>query len=227
MITITTLLAKKRCFSYPAILSRLKIEKDNHCSFKHLGYTMFLSYLFLFLSITGKAQTTIYSTIFGVANVTTSPLQTGWTTSGTAADAQLSTASASSTYSTPIVFSAGANLADLGTTVSTAQVDVSGVINTTGFTGIKVLWGARASSASYTGALTFTWSSDGTNYNAISYTDITRNGSWALVNSGTFISLPVGAEGQSNLRFRIAINRTSAGGNYRIDDLQCRNKHQA
>lgn len=179
----------------------------------------------LFLLLTFKVavgQSVIYSTNFGTVNVTTSPLQTGWTKSGTAANAQLNTSSASSTYTTPVAFSAGANLADLGTTVSTAQVDVAGVISTVGFTSIQVLWGARGSSATYTGIWSFSWSSDGITYNPISYTDVTRNGTWALVNGGVFINLPAGAAGQSNLRFRIGINRTSTGGNYRIDDFTVR-----
>lgn len=176
----------------------------------------------LFLLLTFKVaigQSVIYNSNFGTVNVTTSPLQAGWTTSGTAANAQLSTGSVSSTYTTPVAFSAGANLADLGTTISTAQVDVAGVISTVGFSSIQVLWGARASSATYTGIWSFSWSSDGITYNPIAYTDITRNGTWALVNGGVFINLPAGAAGQSNLRFRIGINRTSTGGNYRIDDF--------
>ena len=95
------------------------------------GVKLLVAFVILLLvSNISFGQTTIYSTNFGTTNVTTSPLQTGWTTSGTAANAQLNTASVSSTYTTPISFSAGSNLADLGTTLSTAQIDISGVINT-------------------------------------------------------------------------------------------------
>ena len=168
-------------------------------------------------------QTVIYSTNFGSANVTTTNLQTGWVGSGAnVANLQLSTASTSgSNYSTPIASSSGANLFDnAGTGVSVATV--SGVVNTTGYSNVQVVWGARASSASYTGVVAFQFSVDnGANWTSVSYTDVTRNGNWAVVNGGNWISIP-NAGDVSDLRFRFTFTRANASGNYRIDDFTVR-----
>jgi hypothetical protein len=168
-------------------------------------------------------QTVVYSTNFGSANVTSASLQTGWVASGAnVANLQLSTSSNSgSNYSTPIASSAGANLNDNGGTgVSVATI--SGVVNTTGYSNIQVIWGARASSASYTGVVAFQFSVDnGANWTSASYTDVTRNGNWAVVNGGNWISIP-NAGDVSDLRFRFTYTRTTSGGNYRIDDFTVR-----
>ncbi len=80
--------------------------------------------------------------------------------------------------------------------------------------------GGRAT-ASFNGTISFQWSSDGTNYNTVAFTNVGNTAAWALVNSGVRIVLPAGAEGQANLRFRF--NGTPPGvsvaGNYRIDDF--------
>jgi hypothetical protein len=79
------------------------------------------------------------------------------------------------------------------------------------------LWGARGT-ATFTGLVPFEWSSDGTNWNSVSYTQVSYNATWSLVNSGTRISLPSGAAGVSNLRFRFTATSTNSG-NFRIDDF--------
>lgn len=95
---------------------------------------------------------------------------------------------------------------------------VSGVISTVGYNSIQLIYAARKTSA-YTGAITFEWSSDGTTWNTIAYTDVSNNATWAVVNGGSYISLPAGAAGQSNLRFRWTFVRSNNSGNYRIDDF--------
>ncbi|MES2780573.1 MAG: hypothetical protein V4651_11805, partial [Bacteroidota bacterium] len=169
--------------------------------------------------------TVLYSTGFGTTASTATTLQTGWVKSGTqSVNMELSTSSVSSGYSTPIAASGGANLNDgaTGTSSGTAIVTLSGLVNTVGYTNIQFLYAARASSASYTGVITLEWSGDGTTWNTVSYTDISRNGSWALINGGSWLNLPTGAENQGDLRFRLTYVRSNTGGNYRIDDFTVR-----
>jgi len=64
---------------------------------------------------------------------------------------------------------------------------------------------------------TFQWSSDGSNWNTVSFTDVANNSTWALVNGGSQISLPSGAAGISNLQFKWTSN--SSAGTYRMDDF--------
>ena len=67
-----------------------------------------------------------------------------------------------------------------------------------------------------TGAVPFQWSTDGTTWNNVTYTQVTYNASWALVNGETRITLPSGAAGVTNLRFRWT-GTASNNGNFRID----------
>ncbi len=187
---------------------------------KKLSFFITLSFL---TTVSVWTQTVIYSTNFGAAAVSGNVnLQSGWVGSGAnVANLQLSTSSVSGTYSTPITASAGANLNDNGGT-GAALVTVSGLVNTTGYSNIQVIWGARASSASYTGVVTFQYSIDnGANWVSASFTDITRNGSWAVINGGSWINIP-NAGDISDLRFRFTFTRTTTSGNYRIDDFTVR-----
>ncbi|RYE22202.1 MAG: hypothetical protein EOP51_13830, partial [Sphingobacteriales bacterium] len=166
-------------------------------------------------------QMTIYSTNFGTTTTTVNTLA-GWTTSGAqAANLTLSTTSASSTYTTPISFSAGANLADgsISSTAGTAVANLAGQVNTTGYTSIELAFGYRASSSSYTASVSLEWSTNGTLWNTVTLPTLVRNGNWGATN---FISLPTGAENQSNLRFRFTLVRTNTSGNFRIDDFTVR-----
>ena len=169
-------------------------------------YSIVLVGLFLLTSgttkIYGQTDKVIYSTNFGSASGAVSTIS-GWTASGAqSANVSLSAGSTSSGYSSPIVASGSANLADAGTVIGTSIATLSGQVNTVGLTDIKVIYGARRTST-YTGAVTLEWSNDGSTWNPISYTDVANNGNWALINSGTPLSLalPTGAEGQANLRF--------------------------
>jgi len=169
--------------------------------------------LMLLTSSLSFGQTTLLNETFGTTNAT---LPTGWTSSNTTNGWNGSTASVSSTYTG---FSAGANVlfAATGTNGTTNTLIYNNSLSTVGYTSITVLWGARGT-ATFTGAIPFEWSSDGTTWNAVTYTQVTYNAAWALVNGGTRISLPAGAAGVANLRFRWTGTSTN-NGNFRIDDF--------
>jgi hypothetical protein len=183
-------------------------------------------FLMLFLGVNGvMGQTTIYSTNFGTTNNAAVSTITGWTTSGAqSANLNLSTASASSTYSTPISPSGSANLADgvSSNVAGTAITTLAGQVNTTGYSSIELAFGYRASSSSYTATVTLDWSSDGSTWNNISLGTLTRDGVWRAINGSSWLPLPVGAENQSNLRFRFTFVRANTSGNFRIDDFTVR-----
>jgi len=67
--------------------------------------------------------------------------------------------------------------------------------------------------------LTFEWSPNNSNWYAMAFTDVASNSTWAWVNGGTRISLPVGAAGITNLSFRWTFDTDGSGGAYRIDDF--------
>ena len=183
-----------------------------------VGGAVFLA-LVVFTVGQAQAQTTIYSQNFG----TGSALPTGWTAGGAnSANVVVANSSSSSGYSTPITASGGSNLEDAGGT-GTSTAIVAGQISTVGYNSIQVIFGARISSATYTGTVTFDWSSDGTTWNSISYTQVSgTDGNWHVANGGSYLSLPAGAAGQSDLRFRFTFTRTATGGNYRVDDFTVR-----
>lgn len=166
-----------------------------------------------------KAQTILYNQNFGSG--TTFPA--GWTASGTqSTNLTVNTSSSSSGYTLPTGTNASgnSNVTDgyPNSTIGTSILTVAGVISTSGQSGIKVTYGARKTNA-YTGSIAFEWSPDGTTWNTITYTDVTNNASWKVVNGGAAITLPAGADNQANLRFRWTFVRTNTSGNYRIDDF--------
>jgi hypothetical protein len=91
--------------------------------------------------------------------------------------------------------------------------------SSTGFSNITLSFGMRKSSASYNSNATYTleWSTNGTSYTPIVYTEAAA-GSWGLV-SGAGLTLPSGANNQPNLYFRWSFNRTGTGSNFKIDDV--------
>jgi hypothetical protein len=205
-----------------SFLSNLQLKRMKN--FRQTFTLLALILMSLGFSVTVFAQTkTLYYTNFGTSNVTSSPLQTGWVKSGDRpVHLSLSTASVSAIYTTPINWSAGANLEDdIDSEVGTAIVTLSGQVNTVGFEGIEVIYGARGTST-YSGSVVFEWSSDGSIWNNIVYSDVTRNSVWAVINGGTWLTLPSGAEGHANLQFRFTFNRPNGNGNYRIDDFTVR-----
>jgi hypothetical protein len=170
-----------------------------------------------------KAQTIIYTQNFG----TTSPnvIPTGWvrTGTGTATNLQFNSTTPSSTYTVPVTASGGVNMVDNAGAVGATQIVTTSAIDVTGFGTVQLLWGARRSSSAYGATPAVQWSSDGTNWNNISYTDIpAAGGSWLAVNSGNWITLGSGADNISTLQLRFTFTRTGTGGNYRIDDITVR-----
>ena len=103
---------------------------------------------------------------------------------------------------------------------STVNLTLSGQINTTGKTGIRVGFGRRAST-SWDGIMPFQWSSDGSIWEDIDAN--TADGASDIWDT-KFYDLPTGAENQSNLRFRFQFATTenincTAPPNFRIDDF--------
>lgn len=175
------------------------------------------------LLIDGTAQTTIYTTDFGtVANVNPS----SWSFTG--AGMNISTNNASSGYTGA---SGGACLGEGNSTTFTntsASQQTSSplgtseailALSTTGYSNVALSFGMRKSSAGYNTNATYSlaWSSDGTTYNNITYTEATA-GTWDLV-SGAGLLLPTGAANQTNLYLKWTFVRTGASSNFKIDDV--------
>ncbi|MGD0712458.1 MAG: hypothetical protein ABR968_14880 [Bacteroidales bacterium] len=153
------------------------------------------------------AQTTLYSTDFGTSNA----FPTGWTASG---GTTLWTDNSTSP-STGYTGASGGDNADNGTN-GTATLVYNNSLSTAGYSGITVTWGGRMTT---TGASpTFQWSIDGTNWNTVSFTDVSNNSTWGLVT----VTLPSGTSGVSNLEFKWTSN--SNAGTYRMDDFKQSNK---
>jgi len=182
----------------------------------------------LFLTVSGfnsaaHAQTVIYSTDFGtVANVN----PPGWTFTG--AGMNISTNNSSSGYTGA---SGGACLGEgnsttftntAGNAQATSPLGTSEAIllvNTSSYSNVTLSFGMRKSSSGYNSNATYTleWSSDGTTYNAITYTEATA-GSWGLA-SGAGLNLPGGAGNQSTLYIKWTFVRTGTASNFKIDDV--------
>jgi len=161
--------------------------------------------LFLFLTVSAIAQSTIYSTDFGTTSGT---FLSGWTASGGSTQHSASQTSASSGYSG----ASGSNNASNGTN-GTATLVYNNSLSTVGYTNITVQWGGRMTS---TGASpVFYWSSNGTTWNSVSFIDVSNNSTWALISA---ITLPSGAEGVSNLQFKWVSG--SNANTYRMDDFK-------
>lgn len=160
-----------------------------------------------------KAQTTLYSENFGT---TTSVFPTGWTSSNATNGFSAVTTAASTGY-TGASGSINARFINTGTNGISHTLTYSNNLSTVGYNNITVIWGARAT-ATFSQPVVFEWSNNGTIWNAVSYTQVAQNATWALVNGGVRIVLPVGAEGVTNLRFRFSITSNN-NGNYQIDDF--------
>ncbi|MDQ0592863.1 hypothetical protein QFZ37_001232 [Chryseobacterium ginsenosidimutans] len=158
------------------------------------------------------AQTTLLSENFG----TTTSLPTGWTSTNISAGWNASTASVSSGY---VGVSGGSNAVFSGTGTNGVTHTLSySNLSTLGYNTITIIWGGRGTSA-FAQNVDFQWSIDGTNWNNVTYTYSKNSGSWALVNGGVAIQLPVQAENTSTLSLRWS-SVTSNLGNYRIDDVK-------
>lgn len=176
--------------------------------------------LWMLFLLAGSAcsQAVLYATDFGNTGTTGGTLLTGWTAGGAVPNnLLLSASSVSSSYSTPVSASGGANLADDGNTNGISTAVLSGMVNTSGYSSIRILFGVRATST-YTNSVPLEWSKDGITWNTIVYTAPPLDGNWYLANN-TWIDLPSGAENQPDLMFRFTFNRTNGTSKFRIDDF--------
>jgi len=164
--------------------------------------------ILLQFSHSGYSQVTqIYSTNFG----TTGLLPTGWTVAGTN-PWTISNVSASPTPT----FSGSFNVVS-GLSSNARTITYSDNLSTVGYTDITVIWAARRT---YWKNVTFYWSPNGgTNWYNLAITDVASNSTWDWVNGGTRISLPVGAEGVTDLSFYWSYDSDGVGGRYRMDDF--------
>jgi hypothetical protein len=178
----------------------------------HMKTTLFFFLLTVGMISRGWGQITIYAENFG----TGTNFPAGWTATTGTNTWSPSTGSPSSGYAGA---SAGTNIvATNGSTLNTYYLTFSNNLSTVGFTGITVLWGARRTST-FSNAVTFEWSSDGSSWNSVAYTQVPSNSTWALVNAGIPLSLPAGAEGIPNLRLRWGYTQITGSGTCRIDDV--------
>lgn len=144
-------------------------------------------------------------------------MPTGWTATGSFPPT-LNNSSASSGYTGA---SGNYNVLYIDNGVGTKTLTYNNNFSTVGYTNITVLWGARRNTAGAP-SLDLYWSTDGSTWNGpVSHTQVATDAVWALVNSGTQITLPAGAEGISNLRLRFqsVISSSTNGISYRLDDV--------
>jgi hypothetical protein len=170
-----------------------------------------------------KSQTVLYSTDFGtVANVN----PTGWTFSGVGMNISTNTGSSGYTGASGGSYLGEGNSVTFTNTSGSSQAssplgysEAVLLTSSTGFSNITLSFGMRKSSASYNSNATYTleWSTNGTSYTPIVYTEAAA-GSWGLA-SGAGLTLPSGANNQPNLYFRWSFNRTGTGSNFKIDDV--------
>jgi hypothetical protein len=166
--------------------------------------SIFVIILCLWSSVQG--QTNIYTQNFG----TGTSFPTGWSAAGT------NTWTINSTNPSPTpTFSGGSNLSS-GSSNNARTVTFSNNLSTVGYSNITILWGARRS---HTQTVTCEWSPDGSSWNTLTFTEVANNSTWAWINGGTRISLPIGASGVSNLSFRWTYDSDGTAGRYRIDDF--------
>lgn len=173
-----------------------------HPKFKNLCPALLLVVLG-FSGLTGWGQTTLYSQNFGTGAAT----PTGWTIGNW-------TISTNTSSTTP-TFSGGSNAACSGNNIP-RSITFSNNLSTVDYTNITILWAARRA---YDNSVTCEWSVDGSNWNTLTFDDVTYNSTWAWVNGGTRIELPAAAENAANLWIRWTYDSDKNTGSYRIDDF--------
>jgi len=190
---------------------------------KHLLKNKWIITFCICLLLKVQAQTVIYTTDFGtVPNVN----PTGWTFTGL--NMNISNNTASSGYSGAsgnAYLGEGNSVAFINTSGTSEPSSQSGTsvatlsLSTSGYPLISLSFGMRKSSSGYNSNATYTleWSSDGSTYNTISYTEATAGG-WGLA-SGSALTLPAGAGNQAALYVRWTFVRTGTSSNFKIDDV--------
>ncbi len=159
------------------------------------------------------SQTSLLTQSFG----TTGTMPTGWTASGSFPPT-LNNSLASSGYSGA---SGNYNVLFIDNGSGTKTLTYSNNFSTVGYINITVLWGGRRNTAG-SPTLDVYWSTDGSVWNGpVSHTQPATDAIWTLVNNGTRITLPGGAEGVSNLRLRFqsALSSATSSISYRLDDI--------
>ncbi|MFY7970973.1 MAG: MopE-related protein [Flavobacteriales bacterium] len=188
-----------------------------------LGILAFFVASFLTMSL--SAQTVLYTQNFGTTG-TTGSLPSGWTRTGTntAANLVFSNTAASSGYTTPITASGVINMTDNAGAIGSTHIVTTSDIDVTGYGTVQLIWAARRSSATYATTPLVQWSSDGTTWNNVSYTDVSTSANfvWTVINGGSWITLGAGADNIATLKLRFTFTRSATGGNYRVDDITVR-----
>lgn len=199
------------------------MQQQNYSLIKTYNTGLLIILLALVFASSVKAQTTIYSTDFGtLPNVN----PTNWTFSGLAIN--ISTNSPSSGYSGAsgnAYLGEGNSVTFTNTSGATQTVSPLGLseailqTSTATFSNVALSFGMRKSSASYNSNATYTlsWSTDGSSYTPIVYTEAAA-GSWGLA-SGAGLTLPAAAANQPSLYIKWAFDRTGTGSNFKIDDV--------
>lgn len=174
---------------------------------KHILILFWILSFLLVNNSTGLGQTILYSQNFG----TGTNFPTGWSASPNGSWT-INNAVNSSGYTG----ASGGSNARIEGTAGYSYLIFNNNLSTIGYQNITVLWGGRRFTNDYI-PLIFQWSSDGTNWNTVSFTDNAADANWYLVNNGIQITLPSAAGGVSNLRFRWYENNPDTG--YRLDDF--------
>ena len=165
-------------------------------------------FLFFLALLVNKSisQITLYSENFGTGPT----LPTGWVSSAGWA-ANNTTAPLSTGYT-------GASGGTQVMTTATGNLTYNNNLSTMGYSNITIIFGANRAAA-LTTSPALQWSSNGTTWNTITYTDVINNTTWALVNGGTAIVLPAGAAGIANLQIRWSRSGMATGA-YKLDDIK-------
>src|ERR1700752_2018141 len=146
------------------------------------------------ISILNAQTTVLYNENF---DADSTALPTGWTS--TTGGWSVKKTNPSSGYTGA---SGNVNAVIDNTASSTGMYDlISKSVSSTGYNGINVSWGARLTTHFLdSGSVIqgFYWSSNGTTWNQLSYTENSNNSTWSLDNGSAVIALPAGANNQAS-----------------------------
>ncbi|MBP6688235.1 MAG: hypothetical protein KA160_10295 [Lacibacter sp.] len=179
------------------------------------------SVLLMIIGVAVNGQVVLYSTDFGT---TPGSFPTGWASSNTTNGFAAVTTSASAGY-TGASGSINARFINTSTTGAVHTLTFNNSLSTIGYSNIRVIWGVRTTNT-FTQSVALEWSSDGTNWNPVTFTQTANNTDWAFVNSGTPLQLPIEASNIANLRLKWSI-AVSNDGNYQIDDVKVLGSYEA
>lgn len=98
---------------------------------------------------------------------------------------------------------------------SSNTLSFNGNLSTVGYSYAKVQFGAYMEPLFP--SVVLEWSSNGSVWNNLVFTNVADNSTWALINE---VSLPAGAIGVANLQFRLSYTGDASGAFYAIDDFK-------